>query len=65
MACDDEGKILCMGATRLRDGTNNEAEAQEALLAVELATNMKVTKLHLEGDSQIVVQTLIKGNTPC
>lgn len=38
VGCDDEGKIFFTGARRLRGGTNNEAEAQAALLAVELAT---------------------------
>lgn len=26
VVCDDEGKVLCKGARRLQDDTNNEAE---------------------------------------
>lgn len=61
VACDDEGKILCKGARRLQDGIDSEAEVQTTLLAVALASNMKVLKLHLEGNSQIVVQLWLKG----
>ncbi|XP_059068927.1 uncharacterized protein LOC131859330 [Cryptomeria japonica] len=64
VACDVEGKILMKGAQRLQDGTNNEAHAQEALLAIELGCNLKVSKLHLEGDSKIIVDAISKGPTP-
>lgn len=49
----------------MQDGTNNEAEVQAAFLATELALNMKVQRLHLEGDSQVVINSIAKGNTPC
>ncbi|XP_059067373.1 uncharacterized protein LOC131858221 [Cryptomeria japonica] len=61
---NDKGSIIFKGARRLQDGTNNEAEAWAALLATELALNMKVQQLHLEGDSQVVINAITKGNTP-
>ncbi|XP_059067486.1 uncharacterized protein LOC131858304 [Cryptomeria japonica] len=42
VARDDNGSILFKGAQRLQDGMNNEAKAQAAFLATELALNMKV-----------------------
>lgn len=57
VAHDEEGNVLFKGAQRLQDDTNNEAEAQAAFLAVELASNMKVLRLHLEGDSKVGEQT--------
>lgn len=32
-------------------------------MATELAINMKESKLHLEGDSQVVINAIAKGNT--
>lgn len=64
VARNDKGVILFKGARRLQNGTNNEAEAQVALMATKLAINMKVPKLHLEGDSQVVINAIAKGNTP-
>ncbi|XP_059066687.1 uncharacterized protein LOC131857916 [Cryptomeria japonica] len=65
VARDDNRFILFKGAQRLQDGTNNEAEIQAAFLATKLPSNMKVQRLHLEGDSQIVVNAIARGNTPC
>ncbi|XP_057813402.1 uncharacterized protein LOC131027383 [Cryptomeria japonica] len=65
VACDDEGNILFIGARRLQDGIDNEVEARVALLEADLVVNMKAMKVHLEGDSQIVVNASIKGDTPC
>lgn len=65
VARDDNRFILFKRAQRLQDGTNNEAEVQVAFLATELALNLKVQWLHLEGDSQIVINAIAKGNTPC
>lgn len=33
-------------------------------MATELAINMKIQRLHLEGDSQVVINAIAKGNTP-
>ncbi|XP_059076560.1 uncharacterized protein LOC131875874 [Cryptomeria japonica] len=45
--------ILFKGAKRLQDETNNDAEVQATLLAIELVVNMKALKVHLEGDYKI------------
>lgn len=63
VARTDKGVILFKGARRLQNGTNNETEAQAAIMAMELAINMKVSKLHLEGDSQVIINAIAKGNT--
>ncbi|XP_059070478.1 uncharacterized protein LOC131860125 [Cryptomeria japonica] len=65
VARDDSRFIIFKGAQRLPNGTNNEVEVQVAFLETELALNMKVQWLHLEGDSQIVINAIAKGNTPC
>ncbi|XP_059067899.1 uncharacterized protein LOC131858619 [Cryptomeria japonica] len=64
VARNDKGDILFKGARQLQDGTNNEVEIQTALMATELAINMKIPKLHLEGDSQVIINAIAKGNTP-
>ncbi|XP_057827534.2 uncharacterized protein LOC131038938 [Cryptomeria japonica] len=51
VARDDNGFIIFKGAQHLQDGTNNEAKVQAAFLATKIALNMKVQRLHLEGDS--------------
>lgn len=61
VARDEEAKILFKGAQMLQDGTNNEVETQAALLAVELPKNMNILRVHLEGDSQVVVDAIVKG----
>ncbi|XP_059078060.1 uncharacterized protein LOC131876634 [Cryptomeria japonica] len=61
IARDEYGSILAFGAKRLVDGTNNEAECQAALEAILLAKKLDVKKLHLEGDSQIVMNGIVKG----
>lgn len=61
VARDEEGIILFKGARMLHDETNNKVEVQVALLVVELAANMNVPKVHLEGDSKVVVDTIMKG----
>ncbi|XP_059067760.1 uncharacterized protein LOC131858520 [Cryptomeria japonica] len=61
---NDKGVIIFKGARRLQDGTNNDAEAQVALMATELAINMKVSKLHLESNSQMIINAIAKANTP-
>lgn len=64
VACDEEGKVLFKGPQRLQEETNNEAEVQAALLAVELANNMNILRVHLEGDSKVVVDAIVKGMSP-
>ncbi|XP_057829975.2 homeobox protein HAT3.1-like [Cryptomeria japonica] len=64
IARDDCGNILAIGAKRLVDGSNNDAECQAALEAILMAKKLGVKKLHPEGDSQIVVNgiAMLSGN---
>ena len=59
---DDRGHLLLAGAKKLPYGTNNIAECQAALLAVQIARKEGIKKLHLEGDSLITVQAISKLN---
>lgn len=45
------GNILALGAKRLVDGSNNDAECQAALEAILMDKKLGVKKIHLEGDS--------------
>ncbi|XP_057855381.2 uncharacterized protein LOC131065033 [Cryptomeria japonica] len=58
---DDRGNMLAIGAKRLVDGTNNVAECQAALEEILMAGKLGVRKLHLEGDSQVVVNGIARG----
>lgn len=61
IAHDDRGNTLAIGAKRLVDGTNNIAECHAALEAILMAGKLGVKKLHLEGDSQVVVNGIARG----
>lgn len=56
----DRGLLLLVGAKKLPYGTNNIAECQAALLAVQIARMEGLKKIHLEGDSLITVQAIAK-----
>lgn len=43
------------------DGSNNVVECQAVLEVILMAKNLGVKKLHLEGDSQIVVNGIARG----
>ena len=60
---DNKGHVLLKGAKKLPIGTNNIAECQAALLASRLARKEGIKKLHLEGDSLLVVQAIAKLQT--
>lgn len=60
---DWHGNILALAAQRPEKGTNNEAEVQAALLAVEWGLKLGFKNLHLEGDSLIIINAIIKGET--
>lgn len=47
--------MISLGAKNLREGTNNLAEATATLLAMKLGKKLGASKLHLEGDSMIIV----------
>lgn len=63
VAHDWKGKIVALGAQRLKDRTNNEAKAQAAYLVVDLANKLSISNLHLEGDTQIIINTIINGHS--
>ena len=56
------GDINCFAAKRLVDGTNMVVEMEAALLAVLLGKKLDVMHLHLEGDSKIIIDGIIKGS---
>lgn len=57
------GVIIGEGWQRLPNGPNNEAKAKAAILVVLLARRIGVTKLHLEGDSLVIVNAIICGSS--
>ena len=57
---DNKGHILLKSAKKLPRGTNNIVECQATLLAVRLARREGIKKIHLEGDSLLVVQAIAK-----
>ncbi|XP_057819179.1 uncharacterized protein LOC131032242 [Cryptomeria japonica] len=63
VARDSQGNIMAIGAKRLVDGSNNEAEVQAAWEAIRMAKTLKVNHLNLEGDSLLVVTTIAEGET--
>ncbi|XP_057833699.2 uncharacterized protein LOC131044395 [Cryptomeria japonica] len=58
---DHNGNIVKLGAQHIKQGTNNEAKAYAAWLATRCARNMGIKKLHLEGDSLIIIQAIKNG----
>lgn len=49
---------MAFGAKRLAEGTNNMVEVKEALWVVECEKVMGVSKLHLEGDSLVIMEAI-------
>ncbi|XP_057817111.1 uncharacterized protein LOC131030355 [Cryptomeria japonica] len=60
---DWKGNILALVSQKLDRGTNNEVEAQATLMVIEWGLKLGFSKLDLEGDSLIIFNTLIKGET--
>ncbi|XP_057822587.1 uncharacterized protein LOC131034983 [Cryptomeria japonica] len=58
---NEKGDIIKCGAKRLKTDTNNEVEAYPTLLVVRLARSSGIKKLHLEGDSLVIIQTIKNG----
>ncbi|GLJ05720.1 hypothetical protein SUGI_0023920 [Cryptomeria japonica] len=56
---DQNGLIVKVPSYRLPNGSNNLVEARALLEGVKIATNMGVSKLHIESDSQIITLSLI------
>lgn len=57
---DSDGKFLLIGTKKLPIGTNNIAECQAALTAIQLASKEGFKKIHIEGDSLLTVQEISK-----
>lgn len=54
---DHEGEVLILGKG-LGRSTNNEAELHVVLSGVQKRVKIKVQRLHLEGNSQLVINTI-------
>lgn len=57
---DHNGQVFGMLAQKLPIGTNNKAEAMALLLALELAFQLSITNIHIEGDSSMVINSCVK-----
>jgi ribonuclease HI len=53
--------ILPMVEKRVADGTNNQAKYLAVVEVVMLGLNIGACRIHLEGDSQLVVNCITKG----
>ena len=42
------------------NGWNNVAEAEAALLAIRASKKLEARKLHVEGDSQVIIKAIVK-----
>lgn len=49
-----------LGAKSLLKGRNNKAKAQATLIAIKMVIKLKMIKLHLIGNSQIINNDIIK-----
>ncbi len=58
LALDDEGARLAERSRYFPEATNNFAEYQGLLAAIELAAALKVKRLRLRGDSELVVRQM-------
>ncbi|GLJ36835.1 hypothetical protein SUGI_0743190 [Cryptomeria japonica] len=61
---DPKGHAVVAGYGRIRNGTNNLANVRALLFSVKLAIKNKVNNLIIEGDSHIIITSLIKSQTP-
>lgn len=62
VARDWDGNIITLGATKLAEGTNNNSKAQFAIESLKMAKALGLHKIHLEGDSQIIIKVINKGD---
>jgi ribonuclease HI/probable phosphoglycerate mutase len=56
LVMDEAGRILTEISRRIGRGTNNEAEYQAAVAAVEAAIGLGATRVELRMDSELVVR---------
>ena len=57
---DYEGKIIELLAKNIPPGTNNTAEALALLYGLRLALDMNLKDIHIEGDSNLVINACLK-----
>ena len=60
---DHNGRVLGMLAQKLLVGTNNKVEAMALLLGLELALQLNIVNIHIEGDSSMVINSCLKKKT--
>src|SRR5436853_370838 len=53
--CDEHGNIVQEASKTIGDRTNNQAEYEALLLALDLAFELKAQKLHCHADSELLV----------
>ena len=58
VACDASGYVLTERTFFFENATNNVAEYHGLLAAIELATELGVTRLRIQGDSELIVKQL-------
>ncbi|XP_059068340.1 uncharacterized protein LOC131858884 [Cryptomeria japonica] len=58
---DWKGDVVALGVKKLDDGTNNVAEALVALTTIRFGKSLGAMKIHLEGDSLIIIHAIMKG----
>ncbi|GLJ06904.1 hypothetical protein SUGI_0052020 [Cryptomeria japonica] len=61
---DPEDHAVVAGYGKIPNGTNNLVETRALLFGVKLAINNKVKNIIIEGDSHIIITTLINSQTP-
>ena len=52
--------MLGILAQKLLVGTNNKAKAMALLLGLELALQLSIVNIHIEGDSLVVINLCVK-----
>ena len=61
---DETGNWIAKRSKTLAMTSNNIAELKAAEEGINLSIKLKIKKLIIEGDSQIIINALRKGNTP-
>ena len=57
---DSKGIVLAISSSPLPDGTNNSAETKALLVGLVLLKTGNFHRVHIEGDSQMVINSSIK-----
>ncbi len=56
---DHNGWVLGMLAQKFPIGTNNKAKSMTLLLGLELALQLNIVNIHIEGDSSVVINSCV------